>query len=141
MEHLPARRKGGFHSYYSESKGRSNQSFELAGCRGEIRGARGYLILHGDAAQRLAGVNFDAAGDAGHFPENLWEAGGVALPTMETRAYTPSAEGAATWSNRAGAALRGLGKVYPGTRNNSLFDAVRFYAYGQHDRGDPTYAR
>ena len=134
---IASRRQGGFHSYYADTQGHGNQTFELEGCKGEIRGARGYLILYDDAAEQLARADFDLAEDQpGWFPEDLWQAAGVPLPTQDQRVWTPTDQSASYWAEKAAEALRGLAKVYPGKRNNALFDATRFYAYAQHNRGD-----
>ena len=45
----------GRHFYYDDSEPRGNTSWSLEDCRGDIRGARGFLVLHGDAGPvRLA---------------------------------------------------------------------------------------
>lgn len=131
---VPSRRRGGLHGYYADREGRKNGRFELAGCSGEVRGSRGYLILHGEAAQRIARADFEGEDLPGWFPANLWEAAGVALPKLASAPYQPSAEAAGVWSAKAAEALDGLSAVLPGVRNNSLFNAIRFYAYGQHNR-------
>ena len=44
----------GRHFYYDDSEPRGNTSWSLWDCRGDIRGARGFLVLHGDGPVRLA---------------------------------------------------------------------------------------
>ena len=48
---LPTRR--GHHLYCPDTSPRGNATFATHGCRGDVRGARGYLLLHGDGAERL----------------------------------------------------------------------------------------
>ncbi|MCY4509151.1 MAG: hypothetical protein OXG35_19650, partial [Acidobacteria bacterium] len=47
------RTRRGWHLYCSDNQPRPNGRFEAAGCRGDIRGDRGYLVLHFDGAERL----------------------------------------------------------------------------------------
>ena len=51
-----SQRQGGFHLYYGDAKARGNGKFDTGadGCSGEIRGARGYLILHPGADKKIA---------------------------------------------------------------------------------------
>ena len=44
----------GHHLYYADGQRRGNRRWRAKGCAGDIRGGAGYLVLHGDAAQRLA---------------------------------------------------------------------------------------
>ena len=44
------RTRRGRHLYCADNQGRPNGRFELAGCGGDIRGDRGYLVLHYDGA-------------------------------------------------------------------------------------------
>lgn len=47
------RTRRGRHLYCADNQGRPNGRFDLQGCSGDIRGDRGYLILHYDGAERL----------------------------------------------------------------------------------------
>ena len=137
---IPSKRRGGLHGYYGDGQGRANGRFELHGCAGEIRGSRGYLVLHGNAALELAGADFDVAeGLPGWFPANLWEAAGLAFDLPKIAApYSPSAEAATVWESNAADALAALAHIRPGARNTSLFNAVRFFAYSQPRPGELT---
>ena len=46
--------RGGRHMYYSDRKARRNSKWEAYGCKGDLRGGSGYLILWGDAPRQLA---------------------------------------------------------------------------------------
>ena len=39
-----SRRPGGVHLYYGDDQARGNQNWQAAGCSGEVRSAKGYLI-------------------------------------------------------------------------------------------------
>ena len=47
------RTRRGVHFYCADTLGRPNSQFHVHGCRGDVRGARGYLVLHYDGAERL----------------------------------------------------------------------------------------
>ena len=59
MAILDSRRSDGKHLYYADTEGRGNGHFEVYGCAGEIRSARGYLILWHDGAGHLADALHD----------------------------------------------------------------------------------
>ena len=48
------RRKGGRHLFYGDDQARGNSNWAAKDCSGEVRGAKGYLILWKDGAERLA---------------------------------------------------------------------------------------
>ncbi|MDE0605029.1 MAG: primase C-terminal domain-containing protein [bacterium] len=122
---LPSRRPGGAHVYYRESRPLGNKRVFLAryGIRGDLRSAKGYLIVWHDASwgELAAG----AAADAGQypFPDSLFEAMGVAAPrAISSPPLTIAA---------ARAGLEPLEGVAEGARNDSLFNHVRLWAYAE----------
>ena len=139
MAVLDSRRVAGKHLYYSDTAGRGNGHFEAYGCAGEIRSARGYLILWHDGAGRLADALHDPVARARRWPRDLFELAGlpaVTLPgAIKTPAYSykPSDQSRQTWA--AAAAALELETIKRGLRNVTLFDAVRFWAYSV-PRGD-----
>ena len=118
----PTRRKGGHHLYYEDNQARGNGRFAAYGCKGEIRGASGYLILWAGAAVVLADA-LENPNKAARFPASLFEAAGEPEPA---RAFKADLH---TWTARG--ELLELETVHPGARNTSLFNAVRFWAYRQ----------
>ena len=124
---LPSRRTGGRHGYYDDDQARGNPKWEALGAAGELRSARGFLILYGNAPERLA----TALTKPGRypFPDSLFEAAGVRLGVQ----YAPIEQGPAIVAGRP-AILPMLEVVGEGKRNSSLFDAARWWAYAQ-DRG------
>ena len=126
---IPSQRPGGLHIYYRDDTPRGNQRWSAFGCSGEVRSAKGYLILHRDAPVRLAyalAYNKDEcvfpAGLLDYVePADVDRLGEVLLDDLDApgsdqlRLLTP------------GAPI--LERVQRGRRNISLFDAVRFWAY------------
>ena len=130
---VESKRSGGWHGYYADKVGRSNQRFEFQQWRGDLRSARGFLILHSLSAQQLL-AQADFAIDSelpGWLPDNLFEAAGVELEAQQTKPYQPTPDAQQHWQQRAAAAWSGLPRIEPGNRNNSLFDTVRFFAYAE----------
>lgn len=133
MAVLNSRRSDGKHLYYSDTEGRGNGHFEVYGCAGEIRSAKGYLILWHDGAGRLADALQDPLARARRWPRDLFELAGLPAVTLRgavktpTYSYKPSDQSRQTWA--AAAAAVELEAIKPGRRNVKLFDAVRFWAY------------
>ena len=133
MAVLNSRRAGGRHLYYSDTAGRGNAHFEAYGCAGEIRSAKGYLILWHDGAARLADALHDPIARARRWPRDLFELAGVGAVTLPaavkkpTYRYKPSDQSRQTWA--AAAAALELETIKQGLRNVKLFDSVRFWAY------------
>lgn len=140
MAVLDSRRAGGKHLYYSDTEGRANGHFAAYGCGGEIRSAKGYLILWHDGAARLADALQDPTAGSRRWPRDLFELAGlpaVTLPAaVKTPAYRykPSDQSRQAWTRAAEAV--DLETVKPGQRNVKLFDAVRFWAYSVHRGND-----
>ena len=133
MAVLNSRRADGKHLYYADTEGRGNGHFEVYGCAGEVRSAKGYLILWHDGAGHLADALHDPIARSRRWPRDLFELAGVGAVTLpgavKTPAYSykPSDQSRQTWA-MAAEALE-LGTIKRGMRNVKLFDAVRFWAY------------
>ena len=133
MAVLNSRRSDGKHLYYSDTEGRGNGHFEVCGCAGEIRSAKGYLILWHDGAGRLADALQDPLARARRWPRDLFELAGLPAVTLRgavktpTYSYKPSDQSRQAWA--AAAAAVDLETIKRGRRNVKLFDAVRFWAY------------
>ena len=127
----PTRRPGGAHFVYRDVKGRRNARLDRYDCQGDIRGAKGFVILWGDAPTALLDVLVDPPAQPHLFP-----AEDLLLPPI------PESVSAAATDNATTREID-LNKVWPSERNNALFDVVRFWAYAQ-SRGadiDQWYAR
>ena len=107
--------------------------FEVYGCAGEIRSAKGYLILWHDGAGRLADALHDPIARARRWPRDLFELaclpsvtfpGAVKTPTCSDK---PSDQSRQTWAIAEEAVE--LETIKRGLRKVKLFDAVRFRAY------------
>ena len=139
MAVLDSRRADGKHLYYSDTAGRGNAHFEAYGCAGEVRSAKGYLILWHDGAGRLADALDDPIAQARRWPRDLFELAGLPAVTLPGAVkspvyrYKPSDQSRQTWA--AAAAGLELETIKRGFRNVRLFDAVRFWAYSV-PRGD-----
>ena len=133
MAVLDSRRAAGKHLYYADTEGRGNGHFEVYGCAGEVRSAKGYLILWHDGAGHLADALHDPVARSRRWPRDLFELAGlpaVTLPgAVKTPAYSykPSDQSRQTWA--AAAATLELETIKRGLRNVTLFDSVRFWAY------------
>ena len=122
-------RRNGRHFYYGDDQPRRNQKWRIGDCSGEVRGAHGYLILHHDGAGRVARALLSGRQlDLWPFPKELIEAHEAELivPTVrQLHAVEPHGK----------VSLR-LEGVYPGARNDSLFEVGRQWAYRQRRGGN-----
>ena len=118
---IASRKRGGLHLYYGDDEARGNRDFSLYGCSGQVRGARGYLVLWDNAADILADAIASPSKSSSPFPSSLFEAAGLEEPD-------PSFKPTARPSNDR---LR-LEKTLPGARHSALFDSIRFWAYEQN---------
>ena len=75
---LPTRR--GWHEYYDDDRPRPNRHWAARGCRGDVRGAAGYVVLHGDGAARLLEALDDADRAARPFPAEVLADPGIVEP-------------------------------------------------------------
>ena len=124
----PTLRDGGAHGFYSDTERRGNSEWSLScfGCSGDLRSARGYLTLHRAGPVRLAeGL---AAGLDRPFPADLFEGGVAVADGPDGARVAPAVVFPAL--ERSGPTY-GLEKVRKGGRQKALFDAGRFWAYGQ----------
>ena len=133
MAVLDSRRAAGKHLYYADTEGRGNGHFEVYGCAGEVRSAKGYLILWHDGAGHLADALHDPVARSRRWPRDLFELAGLPAVTLPgavktpTYSYKPNDQSRQTWA--AAAAALELETIKRGLRNVTLFDAVRFWAY------------
>ena len=124
---LPSRKAGGRHGYYDDDQARGNPKWEALGAAGEVRSAKGFLVLYGNAPERLA----TALTKPGRypFPDSLFDAAGIRLGVQ----YAPIEQGPAIVAGRP-AILPMLEVQREPGRNSALFDVLRWWAYAQ-DRG------
>lgn len=123
MARLPSKRGTDQHLYYRDNQARGNSRFAAYNCRGDVRSARGFLVLWPGGAEILDAQLTVAGGVL--FPADLFAAAGVKMPAQ------PDRSGGATVLSirpRSGVPLE---KVLPGGRHVALFDEVRFWAYSQ----------
>ena len=121
---IASRKRGGLHLYYGDDEARGNRDFSLYGCSGQVRGARGYLVLWNDAPAILADAIASPPKRSVPFPSNLFVAAGIEEPGLS---FKPTRQAPSD-------ALR-LEKTHPGERHQALFDSVRFWAYEQEKGG------
>ena len=123
---LPSRR--GRHAYYDDDEPRGNATWAALGCRGDVRGAKGYLVLHEDGCERLADALSRRVPGARPFPRDLFDLGlgdpAIALAPVPTRRDPlPVREGPVVDLH--------LERVYPGARHTAHFNQVRWWSYAQ----------
>ena len=129
---LPSRR--GRHAYYDDDTPRANATWAALGCRGDIRGAKGYLVLHEDGCERLAEALDHRVPGTRPFPRDLFDLG-LGDPAVAS-APVPTLKRGPLPVRDAGAVVDlPLDRVWPGARHNTHFDQVRWWAYAQA-RGD-----
>ena len=112
------RRKGGRHLFYGDDVARGNSTWAAEDCSGEVRGAKGYLVLWKDGAERLAAA-ITGARQLELFPfpaELIQEFEPGRLIQFPERPLNPSRS-------------IHLERVQVGARNDSLFDVVRKMSY------------
>ena len=119
----------GAHLYYGDDEARGNQGWELGDCSGEVRGARGYLILHNGGAHRVA-----RALQSGR-QLNLWPFPAELIALHEAELIVPTVRQLHAVEPHGKASLR-LEGVYEGARNDSLFEVGRQWAYRQRRGGN-----
>ena len=124
-----SRRPGGVHLYYGDDQARGNQNWQAAGCSGEVRSAKGYLILHPGGAKKIA-----LALDSG-VQLNLFPFPAELLQSHEAELIVPDPVKLHAVEPHAKVSLR-LEGVYEGARNDSLFEVGRQWAYRQRRGND-----
>ena len=131
LAELLSQRPGGLHLYYRDSEGRVNGKWKANGCSGEVRGARGYVVLWDDPWKLVSALENPPPG-AVSFPADLFEAIGRPLKTAEvfdpTFSKNPKNRPDPNCPLPLNLELEG---IYPGGRHSALFDAVRAWAYRQ----------
>ena len=133
---LPSRR--GRHAYYDDNTPRGNGTWEALGCRGDVRGAKGYLVFHGDGVEQLAAALAHRVPGASPFPRDLFDVGlgGDLVVAGAAAATAPPLRRADPLPIREGEAVNlPLETVLPGGRHIAHFNQVRWWAYSQ-ERGD-----
>ena len=116
------RRKGGRHLYYCDDVERGNRNWKAAGCSGEIRGARGYLILWGNGPERIAAaITGPRQLSLFPFPADLLEAIPGRVISFPERPVNP-------YRSIDLERVPG-GPGVRGARHDSLFDVVRLRGY------------
>ena len=122
-------RRNGRHFYYGDDEKRGNQNWQAAGCSGEVRSAKGYLILHPGGAKKIA-----LALDSG-VQLNLFPFPAELLQSHEAELIVPTVRQLHAVEPHGKASTR-LEGVYPGARNESLFLVARLWAYKQRRGSD-----
>ena len=117
----------GRHAYYDDDTPRGNAKWTARGCSGEVRSARGYVILHGNAPERLADALDTRADRRRPFPADLFEAAGLSPVAVEI----PPPVVLAARIEAAPRIVLPLERIFPGGRGIALFDQVRYWAYDQ----------
>ena len=112
------RRKGGRHLFYADDQARGNSNWAAEDCAGEVRGAKGYLILWKDGAKRLA------AAIAGSRQRSLFPFPAELIQEFEPGRLIQFPERPLNPSRSIH-----LERVQVGARNDSLFDVVRKMSY------------
>ena len=122
-------RRGGAHLYYGDDEARGNQKWQAGDCSGEVRGSKGYLILHRNGADRVArALQSGRQLNLWPFPEDL-------IRLHEAELIVPTVRQLHAVEPRGKASLR-LEGVYEGARNDSLFEVGRQWAYRQRRGGN-----
>ena len=120
----------GLHDWYDKrdpAETVRNRQWEIGDSSGDIRGDKGYVCLHGGAAERLArALDTRGANERHLFPADLFAAADIVL---ERRLPPPKAEGDAAAAGDYARARRDAADVQVGQRNCWLFDEVRKRAY------------
>ena len=134
---LPTKRRGGRHAYYDDDKARGNADWDLLGCGGQVRGGRGYVVLHEpDGPERLAEALTRRVHGERPWPRDLWELAGlprldpIVVPMVENpscfrRSRVRRARQSCTWK-----------RSITGARNKALFNLGRLWAYVQNKGAD-----
>ena len=133
---IPSKRPGGRHAYYDDTVPRANSSWSVLGCRGEVRGGRGYLVLHDTGPELLAAALARRVEGSKPWPCDLFEVAGLP-PFVAVREPAPAVQ-VVEAEHRAPAIDLHLEDVGVGGRSIALFDQVRLWAYRQSKGGDLT---
>ena len=136
---LPTASFGHWHFYYETFKPRPNAIFTWDGKdRGDVRSAKGYVVLWGNAPQQLSALMNGQlpSWQQKAFPEHL--IGASSIPILDDIADAPQlapdpslAPDTPFKSYTTPLSLESIdwGAVKPGSRNLTLFNGLRFLAY------------
>lgn len=113
---LPTAR--GWHEWFDADAPLGNLKWSGYGCRGDVRGAAGYVVLHFDGPRILLEAIHDHHRTARPFPRDLFEAAG--LPALQP---DPRPDRRGTRLERE--LIRPLEEATVGHRNVSLFESLR----------------
>ena len=127
---IPSKRRGGRHAYYDDTESRANSKWAVFGCSGEVRGGRGYLILHNDGPELLAAALKRRVEGERPWPRDLFEMAGLP-PVVAVRAPVPAVQIPDAELNRSPLIELPLEEIQVGGRGNALFHQVRLWAYQQ----------
>ena len=127
---IASKRRGGLHAYYDDTESRGNSKWAAFGCSGEVRGGKGYLILHNDGPELLADALERRVEGERAWPHNLFEMAGLP-PVVAVREPMPFAEVREPKLDRSPHIELPLEQIQGGGRNNALFDQVRLWTYQQ----------
>ena len=125
---LAARR--GLHAYFDDSEPRGNQQWSLFGCSGDLRSARGFLVMHGDGAARLADALDKRIIGAHPFPRDLFEAAGLD-PVLADPVPVAVVDAVELPPSSATPITIDLERIGKGRRGVALFDQCRWWGYVQ----------
>ena len=128
---LPSRR--GRHFYYDDDAPRGNTTWALDDCRGDIRGARGFLVLHGDDGPVRLADALDRRVIGQHpWPRDLFDMAGLEAVLGDP---TPAPIVAESVTESAAPIKIDLERVIKGGRGVALFNQCRWWSYAQ-GKGD-----
>ena len=123
----------GSHLYYEDDVPRGNGKFDLFGCRGDIRSAKGYLKLHPGGAEKLAHALDTTPAGSAPFPRDLFD--GTEWAPRPGRAKTGRVVAMPSLAPPGGWVME---DVPTGQRHIAVFDVVRWWAYAQDKGNDLT---
>ena len=122
----------GAHYYYDDDQPRGNAKWSRHGCSGDIRGARGFLVLHQDGPERLADALDRRTYGEHRLPRDLFELAGLEAVLGDP---TPAPIAAESVTESAAPIQIDLERVIKGGRGVALFNQCRWWSYAQ-GKGD-----
>ena len=145
VEIVPSRKSDRAHVYVRDDIGRTNGRFECFGIRGDIRSASGYAILWGEAVTCLAeAVRIDLRGQGGKLGTGQMEqwviskGGKLKVRANPVRKRGRGLKSAPKHLLKAGGTpnVQTLRSARIGERNETVFDALRHWAYRRRRGND-----
>ena len=128
---VPSSRRGR-HLYYDDDQPRGNAAWKLGELCGDLRSARGFLVLHNDAPIRLTDALDKRVPGRHPFPRDLFELAGFDLVLADPVPVSIDTE---TVRAPADAPIQiHLERIGKGRRGLALFDQCRWWSYLQ-DKG------